>query len=261
MTRDDMRMRPSSLPAGTWFLLTVLPLIGCATHRPGDSRASYADPAACASCHAQIAKAYHQTGMGRSFYRPSAAAIPSGARYFHKTSNRYYEFFPADGQFYLRRHQVGFGGKTANRIEQRIDYVVGSGNHARTYLHRNGEGQLIELPVSWYSEAGGYCAMSPGYDNAHQEDFRRPVPEDCLFCHNGYPADSTLVEGIDCQRCHGPGLRHVQLAASRKANPGEIRAAIVNPKRLDRDRQLDDCMQCHLETTSLRLPNAIRTYA
>src|ERR1035438_9840551 len=93
--------------------------------------------------------------------------------------------------------------------------------------------------------------MSPGYDNPHQEDFRRPVPDECLFCHNGYPRANAIAEGIDCQRCHGPGQAHV-------ASSG--RAAIVNPARLDRDRQLDVCMQCHFETTSLRLPNAIRRY-
>lgn len=198
--------------------------------------------------------------MGRSFYRPTLDVVPSRASFYHKTSDRHYEFISRDGTFYLSRSQAGYAGKEANRVEKRIDYVIGSGNHARTYLYSNSEGQLVELPVSWYSENGGYLAMSPGYDNAHHDDFRRAAPDDCLFCHNGYPG-KTIAEGIDCQRCHGPGAAHVKAAASGKAKPGEIRAAIVNPARLDRDRQLDDCMQCHLETTSLPLPNAIRNYS
>src|SRR5579883_3437761 len=68
-----------------------------------------------------------------------------------------------------------------------------------------------------------------------------------------------LPEGIDCQRCHGPGQRHVDLA-SEGGRVEEIRAAIVNPKRLDPNRELEVCMHCHLETTSLDLPHAIRRF-
>ena len=68
-----------------------------------------------------------------------------------------------------------------------------------------------------------------------------------------------LEEAIDCQRCHGPGQRHVALASAGGARD-EIRAAIVNPKRLPPDRELEVCMQCHLETTSLDLPHSIRRF-
>ncbi|MGC2399209.1 MAG: tetratricopeptide repeat protein, partial [Acidobacteriaceae bacterium] len=39
-----------------------------------------------------------------------------------------------------------------------------------------------------------------------------------------------------------------------------IRQAIVNPARLSRERQLEVCMQCHLETSSSLMPNEIRRY-
>ena len=107
--------------------------------------------------------------------------------------------------------------------------------------------------------------MSPGYDRADHQDFRRTISynDDCLFCHNGYPPPgqpADLREGIDCQRCHGPGSAHVTTAGSRRATPESIRQSIVNPARLTRDRQLEVCMQCHLETTSRQLPNSIRRY-
>jgi tetratricopeptide (TPR) repeat protein len=221
-------------------------------------KSGYVDPAVCGSCHAAIASSYRETGMARSFYRASPSTVPSSRRFHHETSDRDYEFSSRGGTFLLSRRQIGFGGKETNQVAKSIDFVVGSGDHARTYLHRNPDGRLSELPVSWYSENGGYLAMSPGYDHAKQEDFRRTIPEDCLFCHNGYPRD-TIAAGIDCQRCHGPGAAHVA-AASGDAPAAQIRAAVVNPARLDRERQLDTCMQCHLETTSLRLPNAIRKY-
>src|SRR2546430_2197079 len=72
--------------------------------------------------------------------------------------------------------------------------------------------------------------------------------------------DGALAEGIDCQRCHGPGSRHVELASGGKSPPPEIRAAIVNPARFTRELQMDVCMQCHLETTSAELPQMIRRF-
>ena len=239
----------SRLAAG--LLPCVLFISACGTHPKSDAGAAYADPATCAACHAGIAKSYAQTGMGRSFYRPTLASVTPNATYDHKPSGRYYGFTTHDNRFFQTRREVGYQNKPDNLLERPIDYVVGSGNHARTYLYKGSDGQLYEMPVSWYSEKGGSLAMSPGYDNPHPEDFRRPVPDDCLFCHNGYPRGNAVAEGIDCQRCHGPGQAHVDSAG---------KSRLIDPVKLDRDRQMDVCMQCHLETTSLRLPNAIRRF-
>jgi Flp pilus assembly protein TadD len=205
----------------------------------------YVNPDACRPCHTQIFESYRKTGMGRSFAK--AVDVPRLTEFFHKPSERYYSVVErSDGQ-YLRRSQAA----TANIIEKRIDYVIGSGNHSRTFLHRDQRGQLLELPVSWYSERGGYWAMSPGYDRPDHSDFRREVTESCLFCHNGYPSEANggLALGIDCQRCHGPGEAHVK---------GSGR--IVNPATLSAERQIEICAQCHLESSSRTLPDAIRRF-
>ena len=96
-----------------------------------------------------------------------------------------------DGQYYQRRWQIGFGGKGVNVEEMRIDYVLGSGNHARSYLHRTPRGTLIELPLGWYSARpararSGHWGMSPGSDSDHPRT-RRFVSYKCMFCHNGIP--------------------------------------------------------------------------
>lgn len=226
----------------------------------------------CGGCHSEIAKSYRQTGMGRSFYRPSAANIMEDYTQrhglYHRPSGRYYTMIERDGEWFQRRHQTGFDGKETNAVETRVDYVIGSGNHARSYLHRAAGGYLLEMPVSWYRENGGYWAMSPGYDRPNQQDFRRAIAFSCMFCHNAYPDSppteegefpTALPEGIDCQRCHGPGSAHVE-AAGRQAPAETIRRAIVNPARLPRDRQLDVCMQCHLEPTSRPLPNVVARF-
>jgi predicted CXXCH cytochrome family protein len=239
----------------------------------------YVDPAICAGCHQDIARTYQLTGMGRSLYRPTAANTVEDYQ-THNTvhndaSGLTYTMVERDGKFYQRRSERGFDGKETNVAEEQIDYVIGSGNHAHSYLHRGSDGRLIELPVSWYVENSGYWAMSPGYDRAGQEDFRRAITGECLLCHNGLPLKGSypergdtglslfpnpIPEGIDCQRCHGPGGAHVRAALAANTPREKIREAIVNPARLSRDRQLEVCMQCHLETSSSLMPNEIRRY-
>ena len=212
--------------------------------------------------------------MGRSFARVNADNVPAQAsKFHHKASDSDFTITERGGKYYQRRWQLGFDGKESNVDEKQVDFVVGSGNHARTYLHLTSQNMLQVLPLSWYAEKGGYWDMSPGYDQPDYPGSVRPVHYECMFCHNAYPkipgpvenAGSAemsfqlpLPEGIDCQRCHGPGERHVKLASS-SAKPTDIRAAIVNPKRLPPGRELEVCIQCHLETTSLDLPHAVRS--
>jgi len=99
--------------------------------------------------------------------------------------------------------------------------------------------------------------MAPGYERPDQLDFRREITPECLFCHAAYPNATGVTAAIDCQRCHGAGIEHVNAAKAGK--PGkEVRAAILNPAKLPRDRQLEICYQCHLLTTSDSLPATIR---
>ncbi len=238
--------------------------------KPPLAPAVYADPSVCASCHEQIARTYSLTGMARSFSKVSASEFQPLNRLYHKASDRHYATVERGGTLYQRRHQIGFDGSEANALELEAHYVVGSGNHARTLVHRKADGRLVQMPVSWYAERGGYWAMSPGYDRPAHMDFRRVIDAGCMSCHNGYPRapvqhdlegpkfEGPLPEGIDCQRCHGPGQAHVETIKSGDVEAG-VRA-IVNPAKLDRERQLDVCMQCHLESTSTPLPFQIQRY-
>ena len=115
----------------------------------------------CATCHPKIAQTYAQTGMARSFYKPQS--IPT-TRYYHKLSDTWYAIEDHNGQYYQRRWRIGYDGKETEVQESRIDYVMGSGNHVRTYLTRTPRGALIELPLAWYSENGGTWGMNPGHD-------------------------------------------------------------------------------------------------
>ncbi len=176
--------------------------------------------------------------MGRSVtVRPPA---PPPATFYHRPSNRYYT---VDGNR-MRRHQVGAAGQQVNVLEKSIDIAIGSGNHAVTYLTKTPQGRLLELPLSWYSRENGW-AMSPGYDRADHEDFRREISDSCLFCHSNTPAPSP----IGCERCHGPTAQHLQSPSA---------GTILNPAALPPDRRLEVCLQCHLQTASSGIQDSVR---
>ena len=240
-----------------------------------DAAPQYLDPQTCQPCHAEIYRSYREVAMGRSFYRPSAGNViedyTADNHLFHAPSNRHYRMVQRNGKFYQRRYQLDAQGREKNVFELEVTHIMGSGNHARTYLNLDGNGVLRQLPVSWYSQGKGW-GMSPGYDHARHDDFRRRVGHSCMFCHNGYPRlpepsdryghqnrfPQDLPSGIDCQRCHGPGSRHVDLLSGGEAAMEAVRAAILNPVRLSPERQMDVCMQCHVQSTLGNLGDRVR---
>jgi Flp pilus assembly protein TadD len=238
---------------------------------------AYVDGQLCAGCHSKIAQTYALTGMARSFQRPqpqnTLEDYTRGNPFYHQVSGTWYAMEQRDGAYYQRRWRIGYAGKEIDVRESRIDYIMGSGNHARTYLHRAERGALVELPLAWYPENRGEWAMGPGHDREYALP-PRTIAYECMFCHNAYPQipaghsepgseplyTGALPKGIDCQRCHGPGGNHVRAAQAKGASVEDVRKAIVNPARLSGDRQMEVCMQCHLETTSGQLPHSIVRY-
>jgi len=251
-------------------------MVAAACARGADGQpANYADRAACAGCHPLIAQTYAKTGMARSFRSAAAGSRPEleAATYYHAASREDFTAIRRGGADYIRRANRDAGGEPANAFEERLDYAIGSGERAVSYLHRTRDNQLVEFPITWYPQGGGHWGMSPGYDRPEHPGFSRAITYRCMFCHNAYPEvaagpgnwdgatvfPAKLPEGIDCQRCHGPAAGHV--AAALQGRPlSEIRAAVVNPARLPPERQMEVCMQCHLETTSATLPGAIMRF-
>ena len=255
-------------------MLYALAFAACTRTKPAEHLSnSYVNARLCAGCHQGIYETYRHTGMARAFYSPTPESIPGPRAYFHKASGTWFQNIQKDGAFYQRSWQIGYNGKEENTQELKIDYVMGSGNHVRTYLHRTVRNTLVELPLAWYAEKSVSWAMNPGFDTDHPP-IGRKVGYDCMFCHNGYPTipaghddagaepvfTAPLPEGIDCQRCHGPGGDHVRAAQVPNAKPEDLRRSIVNPKRLPPALGMNVCEQCHLETTSSPLPNAVRRF-
>lgn len=270
------------------LVLSLLTLLTASPHKtlaqetttPGRQRSwaitagaapGYIDDRACAGCHSALYRSYHEgVSMARSFGRPQdAEPIESfGVEFVHERSQRHYVIERNEsGELLFRRFMVDPRGQPIHAVEIPIDWVLGSGKRARTYLYGNPAGELFLLPLAWYSQTEsahslsgvtGSWGMAPGFDQRRHLGVHRPVVRACLFCHNAYPDvragsdratpdvfPNELPNGIGCQRCHGPGADHVQRARAGEALGGSI----VNPKTLTSERSQDICRQCHLQPT------------
>lgn len=263
-------------PRGPRLAILGLALLALGTAHPGaDPLASrgivatagaapgYVRDRVCADCHAEIWTTYQQVGMARSFSRPgSAPRIEDFARgtFTHPASKQSFEMAWRGDRLVFRREQKDGSGRSINVFEREVDWILGSGNHARTYLYRTEGGELYQLPVAWYAQEEKW-GMAPGFDRPDHEGVLRRVRRECMFCHNAYPEapmgsdrydaphsyPEDLPEGIGCQRCHGPGAEHVRRALAAPQGGEAVRAAIVDPAALPKARMEDVCFGCHLQ--------------
>ena len=217
---------------------------------------AYAGDAACAECHAAQARSYAGTPHATDSSIASGKTILGDFAPQHavlRTSNPSLAFVmlsTPDGYF---QSAVDLSDpQHMTQTMKQFDIVVGSGRHGQTYLYWDGD-QLFELPVSWWTYAHRWVD-SPGYPDGVLH-WNRAVRPRCLECHANYfttlampnrYVKSSLVLGIGCERCHGPGALHV--ARERSASPpapGSPQEAIVNPAHLTRDQQIGLCTLCH----------------
>ena len=228
---------------------------------PAD-RTDYVGDETCIACHETEGRSYEHTPHHLTSQLPSSQSVLGE---FRKGSDSLTIVDPAGTSepglgFVMESGKNGFFVSASSgwsprvyRRRERIDLVTGSGVRGQTYLFWDGN-RLFELPVSYWTD-GHRWINSPGYIDG-TADFSRPINPACLECHatylrplsdnpntNRYDRGS-LVPGISCENCHGPGADHVKLAKAQQVTAGAS-AGILNPAKLPRDRQVDLCAECH----------------
>lgn len=141
-------------------------------------------------------------------------------------------------------------------LAKRFDIGFGSGEKAYTFGYWQDK-KINQLPLSYFTTIHQWT-NSPSFP-AHSAYFERPIIRRCMECHSSYIGaalqqteslsnvrnldSSTLIYGIDCERCHGPSTDHV---AFQKANPDSKEVKhIASWKTLTRQQKLDACGVCH----------------
>lgn len=218
----------------------------------------YVGMATCAACHADKHNTFIHTGMGKSF---AQASRDRSAADFHKqhvvydslNDLSYYPYWEND-KLYIKEFRLK-DKDTVHSLNVEIDHIVGSGQHTNSHLY-SVNGFVFQAPLTYYTQEGKWD-LPPGFENGNNTRFDRMLSVECMSCHNSMPQMQkgsdmrfqTIGNGIDCERCHGPGELHVKLRAQGKGvdvSEG-IDPTIVNPAKLTAELQIDLCQRCHLQ--------------
>lgn len=233
-------------------IILILSIIICWANSHWITPNKTSNPQTCVSCHKDIVASHLRTAHYLSSAPASSATIKgsfkNGKNRFiyndhmevvlEKKNNQYFQTAYFNGNLYE---------------SESFDIVIGSARKGQSYLYWD-DHRLLQLPISYYTPADAWC-NSPGYPT-NLVYYNKQVPGQCMECHataarvttgdNGAVSydKSTIILGIDCQRCHGPGTEHI---AWHSAHPGDSLAGkyIINTKRLGRQQRLDACALCH----------------
>ena len=222
----------------------------------------YVGKESCRACHAEIYDSYIQTGMGKSFHyaikENSDLPKENIPLVYDSIKNLFYKPFWKNDSLYLLEFRLR-NSDTTHKLVKKITYKIGSGHHTNSHLF-NINGYIHQAPYTFYTQ-DSVSGLPPGFENGLNSRFTREIGLECMSCHNGYAdhqSQSTnkyksVPEGIDCERCHGPGELHIKekLAGNIIDTSKYIDYTIVNPAKLDRDLQFDICQRCHLQGTAV----------
>ncbi|MBK7974670.1 MAG: hypothetical protein IPK07_15800 [Deltaproteobacteria bacterium] len=242
--------------------------------------APWARSGTCESCHPDHFASWHRT-FHRTMTQEATPSSVQGAfdgqvvRYFGISARPYQK----DGQFFIDYLTTEGGvSKTLH-----VTRTVGSHRYQQYLADNPGDGcdNYYRIPLVWHIGEKRWIHLNGAFlsdDSKNYNAYLALWNQNCIFCHNTSPRpgslnydelqararrgervswefdgkyESKVAElGISCESCHGPGGEHT----ARNRNPlrryllhvtGRADPTIVNPDRLDKERSVDVCGQCH----------------
>ncbi len=253
---------------------TVLSFPPPAQKAPADSVKfdDFVGAEACAECHQEQYRQWRGSTHGR------AGGEPGNVRIFAKFDGKPRFFkdaqvipYQQNGQYFFRVKQSGFPEQTF-----RVDAVVGGGHMygggTQTFFSRFADGTLRFLPFDfilkegvWFGETRdrrGWVPISRALSIRDLSEWPpsrilggEPAFKNCQECHGSQIQTTydrrrkTYVTRyrslrINCESCHGPGRRHVQLmrqdSSGTRYDIGMVSLAV-----LSKDASITVCSRCH----------------
>jgi len=247
----------------------VFVIVRCTDIRKPDVRgAAYAGSTSCKKCHKDLSDSYvHNAHFNTS--KPLDAEHAADSLGLPVSS---FVFTPSTKVGIEKRkgglYQVAYINGNEVKAE-RTDFVFGSGTSAYTFAFWYGN-KMMQMPLNYLPKEHKWV-NSPGFP-AEQIYFGRPIISRCMECHSSYVEKnliqtnsltveeeflkSSIIAGIDCERCHGPAAKHVEF---HEQNPTVKKAyEMVNYRALPLQRRIDMCGVCH---SGIQMQSLTSTFA
>src|SRR4030095_6128435 len=210
----------------------------------------------CAECHRDIASVQLDSDHARTLRKTEALdeLLKKAPVKFTNENNGV--------QYQLQRSTRPNGkldltaSKDGRTDKLQLIWGFGTGRKGITFIGRTEEGNFGQSRVSWY-QRNGVLDLTPGLDTVVKDSFdalaewQTPSQtERCFSCHVTRQPDTRPdqitdeISGVQCERCHGPGRRHVEAVTHRANEPG---AAILNHRKMDQRALIRFCGACHGE--------------
>lgn len=259
-TRRAAKRLWAALPVVAWLVAA-----GCGNGKnppPVAARAALSDYVGvlvCAECHADKVESHRTTGHAATF---AATIESSAARAFCGLS---LTDSPPYGRFEYSCNQDGLQvrlpqvfGKDHEPFP--LQFALGSGLHAVSFLTLvpgadRGTTVGVEHRWTWYKvgeEPGITLGLQDDLPNQDIAFFGKVIPEEivkkCVGCHTTtFEIDKTnnaltnVQANVNCEACHGPARKHVELARAHKTKDA---VAAIQVKRPGPD-EIALCGSCH----------------
>lgn len=230
------------------------------------SRDDFVGAQVCGSCHADKLATQQRTAMAQTAHRAADSEVlkefpkltfeNSHIHYEIRSENRQPTFTVSDG---------------AQSVSSKLLWAFGNGRVGQSYLYKQDDGHIYEARASFFATLHNLnFTPSRALDNPKDLDeaAARRVPSaevvKCFSCHTtgghiGAEIDEqSLVPGVSCEACHGPGAQHVAAAkvAEMSDTPDAARGTIYNAAKLSPANSVDFCGACHISYWDMRFSGA-----
>lgn len=220
----------------------------------------FAGDSACMECHTQQWEAHQRSGHSHTMIAVQDF-IWNGNVTFRRFSDPQRSY-----TFHISPKATGLAVEIPDHlpgVQLSVDWILGSGNHARTAVSISAERRLgIEHRWTFFDNSQT-LGLTPAHDR-FQYDVNKPSLDaygrmldwdsamQCLGCHStAVPANpkqfhaAGVIPNVTCERCHGPRKEHIELAARGLASSKPV-FSFENA-----DAYMDQCAQCHRDEQHL----------
>jgi hypothetical protein len=242
-TASDTRpgLTTTQTPPSTWW-----------PNRGSEPRSAYTGPGVCARCHPAIWQTWQKSQMAHAM-QPAA-----DSQYVRAHPQMSFQHGPYTYRVIREGDQVIYSTSDASHtlsIPLLWAYGVGVVGQAFVFYH---SGAYYETEVAYYPVldrpsivAGLPRDIPPTLLQAFALPLTPVAARQCISCHSTAAVTSnelhvdTMIRGVTCEACHGPGARHVALMQKQPKNLKIGHSFIFNPATLDPVNTEDFCGACH----------------